>query len=107
MFRRFRLIHGLIAANLLMLAVLVLKFSNLPPQIPLFYSKAVGEDQLADTWLILILPFFMNFLYFLNIFLNKKLFESDEIVKKVFNYLDIFIIVSFTFIFAKIVLLVT
>ncbi|OGK12900.1 hypothetical protein A3C98_01040 [Candidatus Roizmanbacteria bacterium RIFCSPHIGHO2_02_FULL_37_15] len=107
MLRRFRLLYGLIIANLTIAGVLFIRYNSLPPQIPLFYSKSAGEDQLADTWLILFLPFFLNFLYFFNNFFYKRYFKDTVLVEKIVYYLNIFIITSFTLIFVKIIFVVT
>ena len=107
MFRRFRLLYALIAANLVIAAILILRFNSLPPQIPLFYSKPPGEDQLADTWFILALPLLMNILFFLNKFLYGRYFKDDVFIHKIFYCLNIFLIVSFTLIFMKIIFVVT
>ena len=107
MFRRFGLFYTLILANLIMLGVLLLRFNLLPPQIPLFYSKPPGEDQLADTWIILLLPALMNFLYILNNFIYRKYFKQNDLLKKIFYYLNLFIIISFTLILIKIIFVIT
>ena len=107
MFRRFGLFYTLILANLIMLGVLLLRFNLLPPQIPFFYSKPPGEDQLADTWIILLLPALMNFLYILNNFIYRKYFKQNDLLKKIFYYLNLFIIISFTLILIKIIFVIT
>lgn len=90
-----------------MLAVFLLRLGNLPPQIPLFYSRPWGEEQLADSWMVFILPIILNLLFFLNKFIYNKFFFGNEFVKKIIDYLDIFLIIAITFIFIKIMLLIT
>jgi hypothetical protein len=97
----------LIGGNLLMLATFLIRINTLPPQIPLFYSLPWGENQLADTWWIFILPICLNLLFFLNNYLYKKFFSDNELVKKIFYYLNLFLIVSFTLIFIKIIFLIS
>ncbi|OGK17211.1 hypothetical protein A2774_02310 [Candidatus Roizmanbacteria bacterium RIFCSPHIGHO2_01_FULL_39_12c] len=104
---RFKPLYQLIIANLFMSAVILFRFRYLPPQIPLFYSNPPGENQLADTWMIGILPLFMNSLFFLNRFINFRLFKNEEFIQKIFQYLNLFLIISFTLIFAKIIFLIT
>ena len=99
--------YQLILANLAIVLVFFLKFQTLPPQIPLFYSKPPGEDQLTDTWFILILPLLMNVLFFLNNFIYRRFFNKNEFVQKIFYFVNLFLIISFTLIFAKIIFLVT
>lgn len=107
MIHRIRVFYPLIAANILMGVFLALKFSILPPQIPLFYSRPTGDGQLADTWMILILPILMNILLFLNLFFYRRYFEGNQLVQRIFQYLNLFLVVGFTLIFIKIILVVT
>lgn len=97
----------LITANILMIMTFILKLKTLPPQIPLFYSRPWGENQLADTWIIFIIPLILNFLYIINSFLYKKFFLGNELIKNIFAYLDLLLIIGFTFIFIRIVLLIS
>ncbi len=101
------MIYGLLLGNLLMVLTIILRFNHLPPQIPLFYSKLQGEDQLADTWMIAILPFLMNLLIIINSYISHRFFKDTILVKKVFDYLNYAVIISFTIIFMKIIFLVT
>jgi len=94
-------------ANLLMLFVFVLKFKNLPPQIPLFYSRRFGEDQLGDLWMIVLLPFFLNLFFFLNNFFYKKFFLNNLLVKKIADYVNLFLIIIIPIIFLRIIFLVS
>ena len=79
------MIQLLLGADVLMIAAFILKFSRLPPQVPLYYSQPWGESQLADSWMIFFLLIFLNLLFFINQFL----------------------IASFTLIFIKIIFIVS
>ncbi len=91
----------------ILILVFIIKINNLPPQIPLFYSLPWGENQLAETWMIFFIPLIMILFIFINNFIEKKFFFENDFIKKIFYYLNILIIVSFTFIFLKIILLVS
>ena len=97
----------LIGADIVMIGTFLLRFPRLPPQIPLYYSKFWGESQLADLWMIFILPIFMNSLYFINGKILNKFYSTNELIKNIFYYFNIFIIVSFTLIFIKIIFMVS
>lgn len=101
------MIYVLFVGNVLMGLSAILRYNHLPPQVPLFYSKVAGEDQLADTWLLALLPFLMNFLFILNLLIFKRFYKNNDLAKKIFSYLNIGIIASFTLIFIKIIFLVT
>ncbi|MGB9883606.1 MAG: hypothetical protein ACPLRN_03795 [Microgenomates group bacterium] len=101
------MINFLIVGNLLMIVVFFLRWKTLPPQVPLFYSQPVGESQLADTWLIFLIPILLNLIYFLNNYLYQKFFLNYTITKKIFEYFALFLTISFTLIFIRIILLVS
>lgn len=101
------MIKLLFGADALMIITFILRFNRLPPQSPLFYSQLWGEDQLVDTWLIFLLPIFLNLLFFINNYIIKKIYSDNEFIKKIFYYLNIFLIFGFTLIFIKIIFLVS
>src|SRR3972149_6327228 len=97
----------LFGADALMVATFIFKYSKLPPQIPLFYSQLWGESQLADSWVIFILPIFMNILFFINQYIFNKFYSDNIFIKNIFYYLHLFLIISFTLIFIKIIFIVS
>ena len=101
------MIIGLFLSNLIMVLFFVFNFNHLPPQIPLFYSKSWGENQLADLFMIALLPFFLNLFFFLNNFIYTKFFSENILVKKMVDYLNIFLMIIIPIIFLRIIFLVT
>jgi len=97
----------ILLGNIVMIGVFFLQRSLLPPQIPLFYSKQSGEDQIGEWWMIFVIPIIMNIFLLLNYFIYKKIFSNNKFVSKVLMVTNSFMIISFTLIFIKIVLLVT
>lgn len=97
----------LIIANIIMAIIFIVKINFLPPQIPLFYSLPTGENQLTDTWMIFLIPFILNIFYIINTSIYNKFFLGNDFIKKIFHYLNLFLIISFTFIFIKIIFLVS
>lgn len=85
----------------------LLRFNNLPPQIPLFYSRVEGEDQLADWWFIFLIPFAIIFFYFLNIYIQEKFFKDDNLVKKFTYILNLSVEIILSLIFLRILFLIT
>ncbi len=101
------MVYILIAGNLVMLLSFILRLSHIPPQLPLFYSRTHGEDQLADSWFIILLPILLNGLYIVNSLIFRKFFTGNDFVRKIVIYLNGSVIVSLTLIFVKIIFLVT
>jgi len=79
-------------------------FKNLPPEIPLFYSRPWGEEQLANPFFLLILPG-ASFLVFLS---SAFIYRFTE--EKLLTYLMVYGAVLFSFFslftIVKIILLV-
>lgn len=90
-----------------MFATFLLQKPHLPPQIPLFYSKQLGEDQLGEWWMIFVIPAIINVFYFINRFVYKKFFLKNEFISNVLTVVNCFVIIFCTMIFIKILLLVT
>lgn len=99
--------YALLGSDFFMVLLFVVKYASLPPQIPLFYSKASGEEQLADLWMIIVLPVLMNILYLTNSFIYKKYFSGNLFVGQIIKYLNVFIITTITIIFTRIIVLVS
>lgn len=97
----------LIAADIIMIAAFAFLYSRLPPQIPLFYSHTWGEEQIADIWYVALVPIILHIFFLINFFLYSKFFKGDQTVKNIINVTNFFLIVSFTFIFIRILLTVT
>lgn len=97
----------ILLSNIILITVFLLQKSIFPPQIPLFYSRQLGEDQLGEWWMIFIIPILMNVFFIVNQFIYKKFFRNNEFVLKVLYVTNSFILTSFTLIFVKIVLLTT
>ena len=101
------MLYALIFGDILMGAVFALNMAHLPPQIPLYNSRGIGEDQLAETWLIFLIPFLLHALIFLNIYIYNRFFLPDQFIKKIINTVNWFTIITFTVIFIKIILFIT
>lgn len=97
----------LVSSNLIQLGVYILRMHSIPPQIPLFYSLPTGEDQLVEWWMIFIIPFLMNVLYLLNSFIYRTYFRREDFEKSVLRYVNMTIIVVCTYLFVRIILLVS
>ena len=97
------MLYALIACDLLMALVFILKMSQLPPQIPLYYSRTFGEEQLGEVWHIFLLPVIMHLILFLNLYFYNHFFIPDQFIKKIFTIVNWFTIISLTLIFIKII----
>ncbi len=97
----------LLSANLVVLGTYLLRMHTIPPQIPLLFSLPVGEDQLVEWWMIFVLPIIMNILVIFNTFIYNRFFFQQPFVRSLFRYTNIAIIGMCTYIFVRIIFLVS
>lgn len=98
---------ALIASNIVMILLFLLRSASFPPQIPLFYVHQAGEDQLGEWWMIFLLPFFLDLFYILNRFVLHRFFQDNKFAARVVHYFNLFLIVAFTLIFIRIIILIS
>lgn len=67
----------------IMIIILTLKWSVLPPEIPLFYSLPWGQDQLAQNWQILLLPLGSLAIIFINTFLSLFFVGKETLMVRI------------------------
>ncbi len=97
----------LIGANCIAAIGIALRWSALPPQIPLFYSLPTGEDQLVEWWMIFILPLLMNILVICNMFIASKISLQNIFDQSVLRYTNYAVIFILLYVFLRIIFLVT
>lgn len=94
-------------STILMAVAFTLKISHLPPQIPLFYSRPIGESQVVDRILIFFLPLLMYIIVGTNSLLVRFSFTESRFVKAVLYYSSVVSVTLITYIFLRIVFLVS
>lgn len=97
----------LLLADAAMLAITVWRYTSIPDEIPLFYSRPWGDAQLVEYWYILLLPLIMHFFYFLNQWLEKKYAGHNHLISRILIIMTYLDIVVFTSIYIRILILIT
>jgi len=97
----------LLSSNLIQIGIYFLRMHTIPPQIPLFYSLPIGEDQLVEWWMIFLIPILMNILYVVNTFIYTTYFHRQDFEKSLLKYVNMMIIGICTYLFIRIILLVS
>lgn len=97
----------LISSNLVMVVTYLVKMRSIPPQIPLLYSLPIGEDQLVEWWMIFTIPFLVNALYIINTVVLNKFFPQEQFVRSLIKYANTTIIIIGTYIFLRVLFLVS
>ena len=100
------LVQIYVASLIIMSAVVIFRFRTLPPQVPIFFT-ALEEGVVGPIWTLFILPIFSLLSMIVNIFLYKRFFNEDLFIRKVFYYSSVIVIGVSTYIFLKIILLIS
>lgn len=72
-----------IISNIIILALVSVLLLTAPPEIPLYYSRAWGESQIASKWELLLFPILMNIAFFITHWFIKRKFIDDEIFARI------------------------
>lgn len=73
---------GLITVLLSVLS-LIIKWQNLPPQVPLFYSKPWGSEQLAPKSFLWFLPILAVVIWLLDLALIRTFLKNNEFLSRI------------------------
>lgn len=107
-FKRLTSIPILLSLSILIMSgTFLLKMGSLPPQIPLFYSRLEGDQQIVDLLMIFILPSVSSTLVAGNNFILRKYFKDNHFVTLIIYYINLSVILIIAFIFVRIIFLVT
>jgi len=88
------------------LATILLFYKNIPPQIPLFYSRPWGAEQLANKFNLFILPGTLFGLLITNLILTVLFLTKEKLLVKIFMATNILVSLLLGITFFKIFLLV-
>lgn len=88
-------------------AVTVFKLPSLPPQVPLFYSLADGEEQIVDLVYLFFLPLISFLILIVNTLVTKKIFFENIFMQRIFNYTTQLLIILLSIIYLRIIFLVS
>ena len=95
----------LLTLSLIMAVVIMILFKFLPPKLPLFYSVAWGNGQLATHQQFLIIPASISLITLLNLVISWQLHPSQSFFKKVLLISSIIVSVILVTTFIKIILM--
>ena len=88
---------------ILMVIVLILVYQHLPPQVPLFYSQAWGENQLAGRNCLWCLPGFSLIFSVINLRISSHNLSHESFLSQVLIWSSLAVVVLATISFLEIV----
>lgn len=74
-----------ILISALIILIYILNLSRLPSKIPLFYSRAWGEEQLANLSQFIILPLMIILITMINLIISWQLHPSQIFLRRIVN----------------------
>lgn len=84
-----------------------LRWSKLPPEVPLYYSLPWGEKQLASPWELTILPTLALSIMVTNFFLAFFFAQDNKLLLKILIYTSLFVSIILLYNFIQIIILVS
>ena len=85
----------------------IFKFSKLPPEVPLFYSRPWGQEQLALSWQLTILPFSALIFFVLDLLLASKFYSQYPLLAQILVWSSACFSLLVTITLVKIIILIT
>lgn len=80
---------------------------RLPPEVPLFYSQPWGQEQLALSWQLVILPFSALLFFIFNMLLASKLYSQHLLLAQILVWSSTVFFLLTTITLIKIIVLIT
>ncbi|OGG02038.1 hypothetical protein A2W14_06395 [Candidatus Gottesmanbacteria bacterium RBG_16_37_8] len=99
--------QAFIAVNFLFLAIIIWKWRELPPELPLFYSLPRSNEQLTTPFDFLLLPFFSILIFAFHFILAVFIYKWEKLAAKILLISALTISVALLMTFVRIILLIT
>jgi len=82
--KRYSITLLLLILSLIIIGLISLLLSNsMPPQVPLFYSRPNGDDQIVDVAYLSYIPISMVIIILINIYISRFIFTSNIFVRRI------------------------
>lgn len=92
---------------ILQTAILFFFWKRIPPEVPFFYSRPWGEEQIAGKEFLFVAPFCLLVFTLVNMWLVGIFFQKEKLLGRIFVFTHILIDFLFTVSFFKILSLTT
>lgn len=103
-----RTVPFLLGISYLAMALTVLvRYTHLPPQIPLYYSLPVSGSHIVNIWYITLLPVISGIFLAINAWGVKRLVRDDEFGQTLIYIAQCVVIAATTYLFIRIILLIS
>ena len=87
--------------------LLILKWGNLPPQLPLYYSRPWGDEQIAPRLFVSIFPIISIICLLINTMLARVFFYTENLLSTVLLWSAMLVVILSSIGFIKILFLVS
>ena len=101
-----KITQGFIVTSFIFLAIIILKWQNLPPELPLYYSLPKSPDLLANPLEFLILPILSVLIFLIHFILAVRVNEKEKLAAKILMISALVVSITLLLTFIKIIFLV-
>lgn len=95
-----------LGVNLIIIAGVIALHSFLPPVVPLFYGRAIGERQLVNSYLLVLPSVVSIFFTIFNFWISNHFFKKDSFLRNILSVSSFFINLLVAITVVRIILLV-
>jgi len=108
MFKRIpRVVSIYLISLTIMIGLFMVKYNDLPLQVPLFYSLPESESQIVPMLYLLWIPVIEGLLLICNGAVRALWFRESHLANDIITWTDYTVCIGFTYVFIKIVTLVS
>lgn len=100
-------LYGGIALISIQIVLLVLKWESLPPELPLYYSRPWGDEQIAPRIFVGIFPLISIVFLILNTLLSRMFFYTEHLLSTVLLWSAMLVVILSSIGLIKILFLVS
>ena len=99
--------QGFIIISFIYLAVIILMWRNLPPELPLYYSLPRSTEQLGTSYELLLLPIFSVLIFLIHFILAVFIHTRVKLAARLILIIALIASLTMLLTFVKIVLLIS
>lgn len=86
--------------------IVIFLFPKMPPQIPLFYSRPIGKEQLANKRLFFFLPLICSLIILINFRLASFYYQKEAFLSKILIWTSVLIAILTNITLVKILIII-
>lgn len=102
-----KLLRASLLLIILQVVYILIKFKDLPNQVPLFYSLPWGEKRLAQPQILFLAPLLSTIFCLINFYFTKKLVNNERLLSNICSLVSLVIVLLFSIAVFQIIFIIT